>query len=390
MNDVVIVGAGIAGLFTALNLSKDLEITLICKKSLEENNSYLAQGGISCLKDEDDFSSYFNDIMKAGHFENNKEAVKILLNNSQEIIKDLVSLGVEFDKKNGKFDLTKEGGHSVSRILHYQDETGKEIIRKLLYAVSKKKNVKLLPYTTMIDLIIDDEKANGVLAREITGKQIYINAKNTVLATGGIGGLYENTTNFRQMTADAIAISLAKGITVKDIDYVQIHPTAFYEKTSERKFLITESIRGEGAYLLNKKGERFADELLPRDKLTGKMNKQIKIDERPFVMLDASHLDKDMLKQHFYNIYTHLLEKGYDITKESIPVTPAQHYFMGGIKVDIHGKTSMENLYAVGETACTGVHGKNRLASNSLLEGLIFAKKCAKEINKKEAYGFTD
>lgn len=381
--DVLIVGAGIGGLFTALNIDSKKSVIVICKKSLEENDSYLAQGGISCLLNDEDYDDYFEDTMRAGHYENDKEAVELMIKSSKSVIKELEKYDISFDKlPDGTYDYTKEGGHKRKRILHYKDATGHEITSKLLKAVSKRKNITLLPYTNMIDIIIENKMVKGVIAEEVTKKQIIIKAKSFVLATGGIGGLYKNSTNYKQLTGDAISIALVKDIKVKDLNYVQIHPTAFYDEKSERRFLISESMRGEGAILLNKKKKQFANELLPRDKLTKLILEEMKKNDDKFVYLDARPIGDKKIKEHFPNIYEHCLKKGIDITKELIRVAPAQHYFMGGIKVDKNSKTSVQNLYAVGETACTGVHGKNRLASNSLLEALVFAKQAAKSINK--------
>lgn len=381
--DIIIVGAGIAGLFTALSLPEDINIAILCKGGIEENDSYLAQGGICVQNGEDDFDSFVKDTLEAGHNENDIEAVKTMVRESVDVISDLINYGVEFDKdENGNLEYTREGGHSKKRILHFKDETGSEIIRKLLKKIYKKKNVVFYPWTMMTDLEIHDAKCFGVIANEVFGNnEVLFRAKHTVLATGGIGGLFRHSTNFRQLTGDAISIALSKGIETINLDYIQIHPTAFYEETDERRFLISEAMRGEGAILLNKDGKRFTDELLTRDKLTEKINEQIKKDGRDYVMLSAVNLGEKKIKEHFPNIYKYCLEKGYDITKEPIPVSPAQHYFMGGIKVDLDAKTSVENLFAVGETACTGVHGKNRLASNSLLEALVFAKRMTKVVS---------
>lgn len=378
--DILIVGSGAAGLYCALNLPKDKNILIITKTTLEESDSYLAQGGMCVLASEDDYKDYFEDTMKAGHYENNKKSVEIMIKSSKSIAKDLIKFGVDFENKNGKLLFTKEGGHSKPRILYHEDTTGKEITSKLLKNVKKLENVTILENFTMIDIIEDKGCCYGIVATNKNGDIQKVSAKCTVFACGGLGGLYKNSTNFPHLTADAIAIAINHNITLENIDYIQIHPTTLYSKKSGRRFLISESVRGEGAVLLNKDKKRFTDELKPRDIVTREIHKQMKKDNMPYVWLSMSPIDKNVIKTHFCNIYKKCLEEGYDVTKECIPVVPSQHYFMGGIKVNTFSKTSMDNLYAIGEVSCNGVHGKNRLASNSLLEGLVFAKRAAKDI----------
>ena len=262
--DVVIVGSGVAGLFSALNLPEEQEIILITKSDLESSDSFLAQGGICVLRDEKDYDSYFEDTMKAGHYENRKESVDIMIRNSRDIINDLVKYGVEFEKKDGKFAYTREGAHSRPRILFHEDVTGKEITSKLLAQVKKLENVKIYEYTEMTDVIIENGKCVGIKAENENGTyEIY--AENTILASGGIGGTYQHSTNFPHLTGDAIEIAKKHNIRLEHLDYVQIHPTTLYSKKPGRRFLISESVRGEGAVLYNKNKERFVDELLPRD-----------------------------------------------------------------------------------------------------------------------------
>ena len=259
-------------------------------------------------------------------------------------------------------------------ILHHKDVTGKEITNKLLNNVRERDNITLCEYTKMLDLIIEDNSCKGIIiAWEDTVKAVY--AKETILATGGIGGLFAHSTNFRHITGDSFALALRHNVELENINYIQIHPTSLYEKDANRKFLISESVRGEGGILLNKNGERFVDELLPRDVVTEEIRKQMKKDGRPYVMLSIKHMPKDEILRRFPNIYRHCLEVGYDLSCQDIPVTPAQHYLMGGIMTDTYGRTSVNNLFAVGETACNGVHGANRLASNSLLESLVFSER---------------
>lgn len=386
--DVLIVGTGCSGLYCALNMPSDVNITMITKSDVESSDSYLAQGGICVLRDQEDYDSFFEDTLKAGHYENDKTSVDIMIKQSRETIAKLIGYGVEFARlEDGQLDYTREGAHSKKRILYHADITGKEITSKLLAEVRKRQNITILEYTTLIDIIEEDIKENacciGAVVRKGNGSIEKLYAAYTVLATGGIGGLYRHSTNFRHLTGDALAIAHNHNVKLKDIDYIQIHPTTFYSADEEdRSFLISESVRGEGAKLYNKNMERFVDELLPRDLLTKAIRKQMELDGTDFVWEDLRPIPEKELMEHFPNIVAYCKEKGYDVTKECIPVVPAQHYFMGGIKVDYKSKTSMDRLYAVGETACNGVHGKNRLASNSLLESLVFAGLAAEDIVK--------
>lgn len=378
--DVVIVGTGVGGCFSALNLSEDLSIIMITKSDLESSDSFLAQGGICVLHDDDDYDSYFEDTMRAGHYENRKESVDIMIRGSQDVIHDLIGYGVDFAKEDGKLLYTREGAHSRPRILFHEDITGKEITSKLLAQIKTRKNIQIMEYTTMTDILISKGACAGIEAETSDHKKIYIHADQTIFASGGIGGRYKHSTNFPHLTGDAIDIAKKHGIRLEHLDYVQIHPTTLYSKKPGRRFLISESVRGEGALLYDKNGNRFIDELLPRDVVTKAIQEQMKKDGTDHVWLSLEKIPKEIILSHFPNIYQHCLEGGYDATKEWIPVVPAQHYFMGGIWVDSDSHTSMPNLYAVGETSCNGVHGKNRLASNSLLESLVFAKRAARKI----------
>lgn len=380
--DVLIVGTGAAGLFCALQLPKTLDICMITKQDVENSDSYLAQGGISTLKNEQDYASYYMDTMKAGHYENDPLAVEMMIRSSQEIIKDLLACGVQFEQDEKGLCYTREGAHSTFRILHHEDETGKEITSKLLSQVQSQENVTIYPYTCMVDIVCDAKGCQGVVVRCQDGSVRTIAAKAVVWATGGVGGLFENSTNYAHLTGDAVALSLLHGIRLKDISYIQIHPTTLYSKDQGRRFLISESVRGEGAVLLNARGERFVDELLPRDVVSQAIRRQMQKDRSEYVWLSVKHLGAEKIQKRFPHIYQHCLEQGYDLTKEPIPVTPAQHYFMGGVAVDLESRTSMPHLYAVGEAACNGVHGKNRLASNSLLESLVFAKRAARSLQR--------
>ena len=378
--DVVIVGTGVAGLFCALNLPSDRQIIMLTKSDVESSDSFLAQGGICMLRDEEDYESYFEDTMRAGHYENRKESVEIMIRSSQEIIRDLVSYGAEFEQKGGSFVYTREGAHSRPRILFHQDVTGREITSKLLYQVKRLENVRIFEYTAMEDILVEQGTCKGVFAVSETLGPCEFRAGDTVFATGGIGGLYEHSTNFPHLTGDALRIAKKHGIRLEHLDYVQIHPTTLYSEKPGRRFLISESVRGEGAVLYDKHRKRFTNELNPRDIVTKAIQDQMKKDGTKFVWLSMEAIGREKILEHFPNIYRHCLEEGYDVTKECIPVVPAQHYFMGGIWVDSDSRTSMEHLYAAGETSCNGVHGANRLASNSLLESLVFAKRAAAKI----------
>ena len=376
--DIIIVGSGVAGLFAALCLPRDREILIITKEDLKECDSYLAQGGVCVLKSIDDFNCYFEDTMKAGHYENDPESVRVMIESSPEIIGKIVDLGVQFDTDtDGDFDYTREGAHRQNRILHHKDETGKEITATLLSIALERENITLVPQTTMIDIIEADNICYGIVCEDEYGEKGTIVANDIILATGGIGGLFSNSTNFPHITGDAFAIALMHGIALKDMNYIQIHPTTLYSKKEGRRFLISESVRGEGAVLLNENGERFTDELQPRDVVTEAICKEMEKFGTDHVYITLPNMTSEEAHERFPNIFEACMEEGYDITKDRVPVTPGQHYMMGGIKTDINGKTSMEHLFAVGETACTGVHGKNRLASNSLLESLVFSKRAA-------------
>ena len=380
--DVVVVGTGAAGLFAALKVNEKNSILMITKDKLENSDSYLAQGGICMLLNDEDYDSYFEDTMRAGRYENNKESVDVMIRSSQDIIKELISYDVDFDRnENGEFSFTREGAHSTFRILHHKDVTGKEITSKLLAAAKTKKNITMSEYTTMVDIIENHNEIQGIVI-SIGGQIKCIKAKKVILATGGVGGIFEHSTNFRHITGDSFAIAIRHGVTMENINYIQIHPTTLYSKTLGRRFLISESVRGEGAILLNAKEERFVDELLPRDVVTAAIKKQMEEDGRDYVYLSLIHMPKEEIIYRFPNIYEHCLQEGYDLSKEYIKVTPAQHYLMGGIKTDTYGRTSMKGLFAVGETACNGVHGANRLASNSLLESLVYAKRAAKIVDE--------
>lgn len=380
--DVVIVGCGVSGLYTALHLGEDKKILMLSKEDLESCDSMLAQGGICVLRDENDYEDFFEDTMRAGHYENRRESVDIMIRESRAVIDELLALGVRFEKNmDGTLAYTKEGAHSKPRICFHKDITGKEITTTLLSHVKKLSNVTFMEYTTMTDFLVTEEKSCcGIMAENQHGEPLEIHAKDVVLATGGIGGLYEHSTNFPSLTGDACRIAKEHGVELAHMDYVQIHPTSLYTGKPGRSFLISESARGEGAILLNHAGERFVDELLPRDVVTEAIFAEMEKENVLFEYLSFENIAKETIFGHFPNIYNQCLKEGYDILKELIPIVPAQHYFMGGIDVDKDSMTTMPHLYAVGETSCNGVHGKNRLASNSLLESMVFAKRAALRI----------
>ncbi len=382
--DIVIVGTGAAGLFCALQLPGCKRISVITKDQAENSDSFLAQGGICVLASEDDYEAYFEDTIRAGHYLNNRESVARMIKDSPQIIELLQGYGVEFEKKDGKLAYTREGGHSKPRILFHADVTGREITGKLLGQARARENISVYEHMEMIDLLCRDNVCYGIVVRDKQGQVFPVWAKYVVFACGGIGGLYSHSTNFSHITGDGVALALRHGIRLQDVNFVQIHPTTLYSEKPGRRFLISESVRGEGAVLYNAHMERFVDELQPRDVVTAAIRKQMEEDGKPYVWLSMEHIQKADILSHFPNIYQRCREEGYDVTKECIPVVPGQHYFMGGIQSGLEGRTSMEALYAIGETSCNGVHGANRLASNSLLESLVFARRAAEDIAAKE------
>lgn len=378
--DVIIVGCGVAGCYAALHLPQTAEILMISKAGLEESDSFLAQGGICVQRDDADYDSFFEDTMRAGHYENRKESVDLMIRGSRDVIRQLIDFGVEFTSENGELLYTREGAHSKHRILYHEDVTGKEITSKLLKQVQKRENITVLADTEMVDILSKDNQCDGIVLRTQKGMLQPVFADDVLWACGGIGGIYEHSTNFPHLTGDALAIALKHGIRLEHLNYVQIHPTTLYTKNRGRSFLISESVRGEGAVLYDKHGQRFVNELLPRDVVSQAIYRQMEKDHTPNVWLSFMTIKDIDIRKRFPNIYEKCLQEGYDITKEWIPVVPAQHYFMGGVWVDQDSKTSQMHLYAAGETSCNGVHGANRLASNSLLESLVFAERAAVHI----------
>lgn len=379
--DAIIVGTGAAGLYCALNLPKRKKILMLTKQGADLSDSFLAQGGICMLRGEDDYEDYFEDTMRAGHYENNKRAVNLMIRSSNDIIRDLLWRNVDFVRaEDGELAFTREGAHSRPRILFHEDITGKEITQTLLDQVKTKENIEICEYMTMVDIISKDNICGGVIAMDAKNNVYPIRSQFVVLACGGIGGLFQNSTNYPHIAGDGLGIAMKHQVKLEHLDYIQIHPTTLFSHKPGRRFLISESVRGEGALLYDKNGQRFTNELQPRDLLSQAIFEQMEKDGTDFVWEDMRPLGEKTIMQHFPNIYQHCIEEGFDPRKEPIPVVPAQHYFMGGIQADLSSRTSMRRLYACGETSCNGVHGKNRLASNSLLESLVFARRAADDM----------
>lgn len=388
--DVIVVGGGASGLYTALNLDQNLKVLVLTKRELTLSNSSLAQGGIAAVfdKEHDTFEDHIQDTLIAGGYQNDKHHVDILVHEGPSDVKKLIEYGVDFDKQSsGAPHLTLEGGHGKSRILHYKDCTGKEIVDKLLIAVKKLNNVTLLPNHIVCNLQKTDHTFHlDVINNE--AKHTAYRSRYVVLCTGGIGRVYEYTTNSAIATGDGITLAYRLGAEIKNLHLVQFHPTAFANKHTRESFLISESVRGEGAYLLNCSYQRFMHqyderlELAPRDVVSRSIMAEAKRTGSNDFYLDITHKDSAFIRSRFPMIYASLLMEGFDLTQDHIPIFPCQHYLMGGIQVGDNAETSIEGLYACGECAHTGVHGNNRLASNSLLEAVVFSRRCAQEINQ--------
>jgi L-aspartate oxidase len=377
--DCIIVGSGVAGLFTALSLNQSYRILILSKTDAMDSNSSLAQGGVAAAMHFTDISVHIEDTLRAGSAYNDKEAVYTMIEEACDRVHDMLRLGVELDRdEEGELLSTREGGHTARRVLHYKDYTGEAITSGLLKAAHKRDNIEFAQHTTAVDILERSGQAVGILAVH-RGNKIVFTSRNIVLATGGVGGLYTATTNTGILTGDGIGMAIRAHIDLKDMEFIQFHPTAF--SNQKRTFLISEAVRGEGGYLINSSGKRFMEglhplkELAPRDIVAEAMFEQMRQGETLY--LDVRHLEKAYLKERFPTIYSNCMEEGYDLASSPVPVRPVQHYIMGGIRTDLNGNTSMKGVYACGEVACTGVHGANRLASNSLLEGLVFGKRVA-------------
>lgn len=379
--DVIVAGSGVAGLNICLHLDKKWKVLMVAKDTLTNTDTILAQGGIAVARNPGDIGSFVEDTIKAGRHCNDRNAVEILVKESWKSIRDVMKNGVVFDHDNEHLSFTREGGHSKNRIVHVKDKTGEYLFKGMMDALVQRGNVEMVEYATVQDLLWGNDGCNGVVL-EYEGATRPVYAKAVVLATGGIGGLFKTTTNQEILRGDGIGIAIKNHVKCKDITSIQFHPTTFYNGGNEqRRFLITEAIRGEGAILINQEGNRFVDELLPRDVVCKAMYQELT--KGAPLYLDIAFKGREYLKNRFPAVYEYCMEHGVDMAKQPIPVVPAQHFIMGGIQVDTLGRTSGKNLYAIGETACTGVHGKNRLASNSLLEGLVFSRRAATELNKR-------
>ncbi len=392
--DVLIIGSGVGGLYTALSLPENLSVLMLSKKSDTLSNSSLAQGGVAAVLsfENDSFDLHIEDTMIAGQRKNDPDAVSVLVHEGPDDVRKIMTYGVDFDKNpDGSIQKTLEGGHCRRRIVHHKDTTGAEIVNKLLEEIKRRKNITQSENTMVYAL----EKVKSGFCADILqdGTPLTVFCDYCVLATGGIGRVYKYTTNPAVATGDGIRMAYELGATIKNLSYVQFHPTAFNGADREQ-FLISEAVRGEGAYLLNCKKERFMHrydqrlELAPRDVVSKCIIMESRKTGSNAFYLDITHRDRDYLLNRFPGIYAGCMEHGVDITKDLIPVFPCQHYLMGGIGVDLDARTSIARLYAVGECSCTGVHGKNRLASNSLLEALVFGRRAAEDITRCVQAGF--
>ncbi|HMQ69360.1 MAG TPA: L-aspartate oxidase [Ignavibacteria bacterium] len=409
--DYLIIGSGIAGLSLALRLSEFGSVSVITKKQKAESNTNYAQGGIAAVMYDDDETDYQNDnydlhikdTVDCGAGICNLKAVEKIVYEGPDRVRELIEFGARFSKENGKLSLGKEGGHSRNRIIHASDLTGKEIERALLNRISKHRNITIYEYYFAIDFLTDKnlknkkskgKKCYGIYAMNVKNNKVEkIIARETILATGGAGQVYLHTSNPAIATGDGIAMGYRAGCKIGNMEFIQFHPTTLYDPeisdTSSQVFLISEAVRGAGAVLKTMKGREFMHKydkrksLAPRDIVARAIDNEMKKSGDPHVCLDLTHLDPDKIKKEFPNIYKKCLSKGIDITKEMIPVVPAAHYTCGGIVTDLKGRTNVENLYASGEVTMTGVHGANRLASNSLLEAMVFSYAIFEELERK-------
>lgn len=380
--DFLIVGSGAAGLNAALEAAKHGEVLLVTKTTLEESSSYWAQGGVAAvLEGADSYENHIKDTLEAGRGYCNREAVEILVKEGSQRIKELINKGMPFERKNGKLNLGMEGGHSNRRILHANGAaTGKALVDFLISKILETDRITIAENVFVYDLISEGNRCFGVLAYLYKeNRTVQIQSKATILATGGYSGLYTRTTNPHTSTGDGLWLALNHGAILKDLEFIQFHPTVYTGSKGEG-FLLSEALRGEGARLLNTHGDRFMEEypdmeLSPRDVVSREIFKQFSIQDENFVYLDFRHLNTDKIKKRFPGLMHRIAEQGIDISKEGIPVAPAAHYCIGGVETGLDGETNVEGLYACGEVAVTGVHGANRLASNSLLECLVFSKR---------------
>lgn len=388
--DVAVIGAGIAGLYTALQTSEYADVVLISKKGLDDSNTRWAQGGIAAVTAKSDSPAlHRQDTLIAGAGLCSYEAVEVLVHEGPDRLKELIAYGTEFDRdEQGHYELTQEGAHSKRRILHANgDATGAEIVRALSARVIEKPNITVLENHFAIDVVTQDGECVGLIVRKPDGELFFLESKATVLATGGAGQLYRYTTNPDIATADGIGMAYRAGACIKDVEFIQFHPTALYYPGAPR-FLISEAVRGEGAILRNTNGERFMDkyhpqkELAPRDVVARAIVSEMEKTQSSFVYLDITHESEALIKHRFPTIYNFCLQYGLDMVTDWIPVAPACHYIMGGVQTDLNGETTTKRLFACGEASCTGVHGANRLASNSLSEAVVYGHRISECIKK--------
>jgi len=390
-HDVVIIGSGIAGVYTALQIPEKYDVAILTKETIDISNSVLAQGGIAVsLGKEDSPQLHFKDTLYAGAGLCDEQSVWVLVNEAAQNIERLCKLGVNFDRESAEeLSLTREGAHSKNRIIHAGDATGKEVCDKLIAVVKTRSNIRIKERTFAVDLLTEDNKCKGVLVYDEDSSKFKVYLSNAVVcATGGYGQIYKYTTNPEVATGDGVCIAYRAGAELSDLEFVQFHPTVLYHPEN-KSFLISEAVRGEGAILRNINGKRFMpeyhelNELAPRDVVSRAIFKEMQKTGSTHVYLDITFKSKQFLENRFPNIYKTCLQYGIDMSKDYIPVAPAAHYSMGGIKVNIDGETAIEGLYACGESASNGIHGANRLASNSLLEGLVFGYRTAQHIGSK-------
>ncbi|HLN74044.1 MAG: L-aspartate oxidase [Methylococcaceae bacterium] len=391
--DTIIVGSGLAGLTAAYHASKKGSVAIITKSQLDISNSYYAQGGIAVVTDKDDsFESHIQDTLTAGRGLCDLDAVEVLVKEGQKCVEEIIELGMQFDRENGEYVRGLEGGHSHRRILHAGgDATGKGLTCFMLKKVQEQASIDVFEYCTVVSLLVSNQRCMGVQAFDfVSGKNIVFTSKATIIATGGLSRIYDRSTNPHTATGDGIALAFHAGAKLSDIEFIQFHPSALYIP-GEEAFLISEAVRGEGAWLLNPKGERFMQhlhplaELAPRDVVAHAIYNELQEHHADFLYLSLQHLDAELIKKRFSTIYHTLLKYNIDFTKDLLPVSPAAHYMVGGIQTDLHGETNINGLFACGEVASTGVMGANRLASNSLLECLVFGKRAAERAMAKDS-----
>jgi L-aspartate oxidase len=381
--DVLIIGAGIAGLRAALEVPAELQVLVVTKDTIQQSNSAYAQGGIAgVMSPEDRFENHIEDTLTAGAGLCDRDIVELVVREAPEQINDLIKWGTQFDVEEGRLALTREGGHSHRRIVHaLGDATGYEVMRAIIAQAQDRRNITIWDSTFTIDLLTEEEHCVGAVANRRGSDALLVWAKQTILASGGAGMVYRETTNPPVATGDGMAAAYRAGAELRDMEFMQFHPTVLYVAGSSR-YLISEAVRGEGAYLRDKYGQRFMlhedprAELAPRDVVARAIFRSMERSQHPNVYLDLSHLDPERVRQRFPGIGKVCRDFGVDITKDLIPVRPGAHYMIGGVKVDLWGRTTLPGLWAAGEVSSSGLHGANRLASNSLLEGLVFGARC--------------